>query len=92
MNERIKELALESQLVTSSNGALVTGWLEHVDLTEYLAKFAELIVKECIDQVNSQYRPVMEDNEMRLDPYWDGYVNCGVDSIGAIRQHFENDK
>ena len=48
MNERIKELAIKSQLVYDDNGKLLTGWMSHVDLSEELTKFAELIVRECI--------------------------------------------
>jgi hypothetical protein len=47
MNERIRELAIESQLVYEDSGRLLTAWLEHVDLSDEVKKFAELIVKEC---------------------------------------------
>jgi hypothetical protein len=51
-------------------------------------KFAELIVAECLRQVEEQYKPVLEDKEMMKDTHWDGYVQCGVDSYVAIREHF----
>ena len=51
-------------------------------------KFAELIVRECTEQVKGQYVPVLEDKEMMKDTHWDGYVQCGVDSVVAIREHF----
>ena len=51
-------------------------------------KFAELIVKECMRQVDEQYKPVLEDEVMMKDTHWDGYVQCGVDSVVAIREHF----
>jgi hypothetical protein len=51
-------------------------------------KFAELIVAECTEQVRGQYVPVLEDKEMMKDTHWDGYVQCGVDSVVAIREHF----
>lgn len=50
MNERIRELAIASQLVYDADGQLLTGWMDHIDLTEYLEKYAELIVKECCDK------------------------------------------
>ena len=53
-----------------------------------LERFAEKIVKECIEQVRGQYVPVLEDTEMMKDTHWDGYVQCGVDSVVAIREHF----
>jgi len=56
------------------------GWSEE--------KFAELMVQECIEQVKGQYVPVIEDKEMMKDTHWDGYVQCGVDSVVAIREHF----
>ena len=51
-------------------------------------KFAELIVGECTEQVRGQYLPVMEDTEMMKDTHWNGYVQCGVDSVVAIKEHF----
>jgi hypothetical protein len=51
-------------------------------------KFAELIVAECLRQVEEQYKPVLEDAVMMKDTHWDGYVQCGVDSYVAIREHF----
>jgi len=51
-------------------------------------KFAELIVRECLRQVEEQYKPVLEDETMMKDTHWDGYVQCGVDSYVAIREHF----
>jgi len=51
-------------------------------------KFAELIVAECMEQVRGQFLPVLEDEVMMKDTHWDGYVQCGVDSVVAIREHF----
>jgi len=50
MNERIKQLALQSQLVyETTNGKVYNSWEDYVDLTEYVEKFAELIVRECAE-------------------------------------------
>jgi len=50
MNERIKQLALQSQLVyETTDGKVYNSWEDYVDLTEYVEKFAELIVRECAD-------------------------------------------
>ena len=47
MNERIKELDLQSQLVyETTDGKVYNSWEDYVDLTEYVEKFAELIVRE----------------------------------------------
>jgi hypothetical protein len=51
-------------------------------------KFAELIVRECMEQVRGEFLPVLEDKEMMKDTHWDGYVQCGDDSVVAIREHF----
>ena len=50
MNERIKQLALQSQLVyETTDGKVYNSWEDYVDLTEYVEKFAELIVRECAE-------------------------------------------
>jgi hypothetical protein len=51
-------------------------------------KFAELIVRECMRQVEEQYKPVLEDEVMMKDTHWDGYVQGGVDCYVAISSHF----
>lgn len=83
MNNQFDKLVYESGLVAQ-------GCWDKFD--EYdkqaLNKFAELIVRECTEQVRGQYVPVLEDKEMMKDTHWDGYVQCGVDSVVAIREHF----
>ena len=52
MNERIKQLALQSQLVyETTDGKVYNSWEDYVDLTEYVEKFAELIVGECMSNL-----------------------------------------
>ena len=72
MNERIRLLAEQ---------VYGTATIEEI-------KFAQLIVQECMNQVREQYLPVLEDEVMMKDTHWDGYVQCGVDSVVAIREHF----
>ena len=81
MNERIKQLAEQAGYTTDMFG------VGHWDMPE-CKKFAELIVAECIEQVRGEFLPVLEDKEMMKDTHWDGYVQCGVDSVVAIREHF----
>ena len=77
MNERFRQLAEEA------------GWdNHHSKFDTRIEKFAELIVRECIEQVRGEFLPVLEDKEMMKDTHWDGYVQCGVDSVVAIREHF----
>ena len=87
MNERIRLLAEQAglrftQLMSNPMVPVVDG--KETDLE----KFAELIVKECMNQVREQYLPVLEDEIMMKDTHWDGYVQCGVDSYVGIREHF----
>jgi len=87
MNPRIQELAQQAGLLPRTIGPAVE--TRHMKKKQQdLEKFAELIVRACMQQVEEQYRPVMEDPIMRKDPHWDGYVQCGVDSFVAIREHF----
>jgi hypothetical protein len=83
MNERIKQLADEA---TSTQGPTPYNPLTFEVFDK--EKFAQLIIKECQRQVEEQYKPVLEDAEMMKDTHWDGYVQCGVDSYVAIREHF----
>jgi hypothetical protein len=83
MNERIRELALQA---TSFKEGLIEG--KHDIEVFDKEKFAELIVNECMNQVREQYLPVLEDELMMKDTHWDGYVQCGVDSYVAIKEHF----
>ena len=85
MNERIKELIKAvGGIGHDDDGNELTPAL----VGKELEKFAELIVAECTEQVRGQYVPVLEDKEMMKDTHWDGYVQCGVDSVVAIREHF----
>jgi hypothetical protein len=54
----------------------------------FTKKFAELIVRECLSQVEKQYKPMLEDETMMKDKHWAGYVECGIDSCAAIKEHF----
>ena len=88
MNERTLELAVNAGLYVDLYGK---PWPKSMSAEECEAaykKFAELIVAECMQQVEEQYKPVLEDKEMMKDTHWDGYVQCGVDSVVAIREHF----
>jgi hypothetical protein len=96
MNERIKELAKQlGPVATIGNWGRVE-WADNVypQLGDKmyasidLEKFAELVVAECIEQVRGEFLPVLEDETMMKDTHWDGYVQCGVDSVVAIREHF----
>ena len=84
MNERIKQLAIQADIkfLEFHGKEYCEAWVEQQE------KFAELIVKECMNQVREQYLPVLEDELMMKDTHRDGYVQCGVDSYVAIKEHF----
>ena len=82
MNKLIKELAEQATTYIEPTENSGEGWIFNKE------KFAELIVQECLKKVEEEYKPVLEDKEMMKDTHWDGYVQCGVDSYVAIREHF----
>jgi hypothetical protein len=47
MNKRIQKLAKQAGFGLRRDGEIYTSRLEHLPITEDLAKFAELIVMEC---------------------------------------------
>jgi hypothetical protein len=91
MNERIEQLAVEARQYAFGeveNSQDPTEWSTKYYNEMFEQKFAELIVRECINQVKEQYLPVMEDVAMMNDEHWKGYKHCGVDSVVAIKEHF----
>ena len=89
MNERILLLVEDAERYAGANSKETWGQQvgpAYQDL--FNKKFAELIVAECIEQVRGEFLPVLEDKEMMKDTHWDGYVQCGVDSVVAIKEHF----
>ena len=87
MNERINELISQAQKEVWGNSPY-NGSPEFEGYELDAEKFAELIIQECMEQVRGEFLPVLEDTEMMKDTHWDGYVQCGVDSVVAIREHF----
>jgi hypothetical protein len=88
LNEKIKQLALDAGIGFTLWDDSGREMIDNYTPEEYLEKFAELIVEECLKKVEEEYKPVLEDKEMMKDTHWDGYVQCGVDSYVAIREHF----
>ena len=79
----IKKIAIESQLAFEEDGKLLSAWMSHVDLTEYLEVFAKRIAKECMIQIKEQPK-----NASGYDDYWQGYTQCSVDRYYAIKECF----
>ena len=87
MNEAIKYLAMKSGLDFDGYGYPIWGSCEN-EKKEFLEKFAMSIVQECLSQVEEQYKLILEDEAMMKDTRWVYYVDCGVDSVVGIREHF----
>jgi hypothetical protein len=89
MNDQIKYLAMKSGLHFDGYGYPIWGCLAGEDeKKEFLEKFAMSIVQECLSQVEEQYKLISQDQTMMKDKHWVGYVDCGVDSVVGIREHF----
>ena len=87
MNERIKELVLQSQLVyETTDGKVYNSWEDYVDLTEYVEKFAELIVKEMcglMEQAEDDAYHCFEPSERPTE-----YINWLRDWQERFEKHF----
>jgi hypothetical protein len=81
MNERIRELVREAGL--DNPDFPIEDW-DNVPLE----KFAMSIIKECLGQVEGQYKSILQDEVMMKDIRWVYYVDCGFDTDAAIREHF----
>ena len=89
MNDQIKYLAIKAGLDIDGFGYPIWGCLAGEDeKKEFLEKFAMSIVQECLSQVEEQYKLILEDEAMMKDTRWVYYVDCGVDSVVGIREHF----
>ena len=89
MNERIKELAEQAHCYAGGHSL----FCHESDIK----KFAELIVRECIECVRSQYIPVRDSTvEGQTNPFHpqlkvrtqreEGIVECGVNSVIALEE------
>ena len=69
MNERITQLAEQAGFGLRRDGEIYTSRLEHLPITEDLAKFAELIVQECADTVTDRCEMRNESDVKRAEYY-----------------------
>ena len=95
MNDRIRELivSLEPDAFMTYKGYLYHSGdpkvLEHSDpeplyTQQELVKFAELLIRECIDRVRAQYIPVRD--QLDRTEREQGIVECGVNSVIALEE------
>ena len=82
MNNRIKELAEQAGFVVGER--YVSPDYQVYD-SEYMQKFAELIVQDCIQEIEGQYGggPEMEDGTHSRE--WDQAIEC---VSAMVRHHF----
>jgi hypothetical protein len=80
MNERIKELAEQAGAVFEKTNGL-NDCPEDSLVGDEIEKFAELIVKECLEQIDKirDGHKADDENEQALGASWAGY---------AVAQHF----
>lgn len=88
MNDKIKELVIQaggSPNYRAFRGHFLPPPPDYIDpATVDLAKFAELIVRECIERVRNQYIPT-RDKMIRTERE-EGIVSCGVNSVIALEE------
>ncbi len=86
MNERIRELAKKSGFSLDSTG-IYTAKLEHLPITENMEKFAELIVRECMDIATEQAEKTKRHIKSPGDRH-ESRVHGALDVLSAIMKHF----
>jgi hypothetical protein len=76
MNERIRKLGVEAGLYVDLNGAPWPRAMSAEECELAYTKFAELVVRECIQVGGPE------------DSYTDEWFKAKADSVGKIKQHF----
>jgi hypothetical protein len=83
MNERIKLLAKQAGFGLRRDGEIYTSRLEHLPITEDLKKFAELIMRECIETIaENMYSGITPSD------FSDGADFAYAQAISDIKEHF----
>ncbi len=84
MNDRIKELAVLSGVVEAHVNWDAAGG-------NFLEKFAELIIQDCIKSVEELHIPKNDfrsSTDYGYSQWWEGYDDRGSDSIDTIKKYF----
>jgi hypothetical protein len=93
MNKQIKELAEQAGMYVDLNGNPWPKWMSAEECELAYAKFAELIVRECVTQCEqvatdadamAKSKFVTDAGRMLHEGMWGGAKNCG----GQIKEHF----
>lgn len=83
MNDRIQQLLLQVVSRAGEDGE----YLPSLHTPQDIERFAELIVRECIERVRSQYIPT-RDKPNRTE-YEEGVVECGIKSVISLEELIE---
>ena len=84
MNKRILEIAKQAGFGLHRDGEIYTSRLEHLPITEHIEKFAELIVKRCIQVCDGNH-----EYKNRTDTDFGKGVSVGIQmSKEQIKAHF----
>lgn len=98
MHDRIRELAKDAEILMTETKAVHNTPYGEYPLTEnQLEKFAELIIRECIERVRQQYVPVRDQTVEGSPNFFHpqlrsrterevGIVECGVNSVVALEE------
>jgi hypothetical protein len=87
MNERIKSLAVEADFALYEDGNFRSDPGQWIN--EEIEKFAELIIRECVDTLGQQYVTISDDADPEDNKIWIGAImNTTVD--GCKRQILSN--
>jgi hypothetical protein len=84
LNERIKQLAVEANLIHAEQSDIsicYEGWNYS---TDNLEKFAELIISKCIELMDENYRGDMYTG----DVYASEYNNCINEQVETLEDYF----
>ena len=85
MNERIKELAEQAGLKVESWMTSPPKPFQILGSTEDFEKFAELIVRECIDKISEEHKAALDDVMEDWDRGFLGGLSCAMETV---QKHF----
>ena len=80
MNERIKEFAIEARLIT------VDGITRYASDYEFEKRFAELIVRECIDKITTY--DLVPGHSAKWEDIYDIHTRLLQDLGEELKEHF----
>lgn len=85
MNKRILEIAKQAGFGLHRDGEIYTSRLEHLPITEHIEKLAELVVRECMSQIEE----VKRIQAGHAGPeYTQGFDDGMFVAIRTIEEHF----